>query len=92
MKIFALLAIAFATATGARAQAPEGAALVVANWGTGVPGAVVTWPGPPLEAGATDTLVIGLHNSGYGQNDSPVTLVLEMPVGVTFRHINCDFF
>lgn len=87
MKMFALLAIALAAGSCAHAQAQQGAALVIANWGTGVPGAVATWPGPPLEAGSTDTIVVGLHNSGYGEDNSPVTLVLDMPVGVTYRHI-----
>src|SRR5690606_749165 len=37
--------------------------------------------------GSTEVVMIGLQNSGYGEDNSPVTLVVDLPVGVTYRHI-----
>mgnify|MGYP000886904521 CR=1 FL=1 len=85
--LLALLALAASPETRATDTTAGGAAAItISHWGS-VPGAVVTWPGAPLAAGSTEVVMIGLQNSGYGEDNSPVTLVVDLPVGVTYRHI-----
>ncbi|WP_440224458.1 hypothetical protein ACQQ2N_04355 [Dokdonella sp. MW10] len=46
---------------------------------------VAVWNGPPYEAGTDETIVIGLRNIGFSSSNTPITLRVMLPDGVSFR-------
>jgi hypothetical protein len=53
------------------------------NSGWVTAGPVAVWTGPPYEAGQSNAFMVEVHNIGFGQNNSPVTLDLWLPAGVS---------
>lgn len=47
-------------------------------------GAVVTWTGQPWEAGASRQLRIQMQDIGYGLSNTPVTVRIALPPGVSY--------
>jgi hypothetical protein len=54
------------------------------NSGWVTAGPVAVWTGPPYEAGQPNAFVVEVHNIGFGQSNSPVTLDLWLPAGVSW--------
>jgi len=55
------------------------------NNGTVTNGPVAVWTGGPFEAGTTQNIVVlNLANLGYGPTNTPVTVNVDLPAGLTF--------
>jgi hypothetical protein len=55
--------------------------------GTVTNGPVAVWTGGPFEAGAQGMIVIGTTNTGYGPTNTPVTLEVTLPDGLSYAGI-----
>lgn len=65
--------------------------LQVTDWGANsgwvANAPVAAWTGPPYEAGTDSAIQVSLRNLGFSQSNTPVTVRISLPIGVSYRSL-----